>query len=750
MSIEATNPLPVGATLAGVFSRVEAMLRPDSAGGFSASEAPVTAAIRAAGRMFGAKPAAGIAPGATETISESIERISRSAGLIARETILTPDWRRTVALPVIARRRSDGAPLALVPRGGRWMVVDGSAPRRPVVLSETAAADIETGAWIVGPALPDKAITWKQLFLYGWTSKISDLSVYAMMSLLAGLALACVPIANNAVTGIVIPGRDLTLLQHIFAMLIALMLASLATRLSAALCELRINGRTGSMLRTASADRMIRLLRDESKASMSPAASALITRCMETWHRSVWHLVLTIVSGLLVSLPSLLMMTRTSPVAALLLLVIMLAAIGASVMIARRQVENLFAGPCSPTSWISMSYEALSQIVTVRALGAEARFFKLFSESFLALKDRFLVSDRMGAQIYAIEAALEAFIVAVAIGTIVYLNRGLSANDSVAFTMAVMTVAGATVTIVHGFSQASMIGLQHRMIQPILSGVPTPAASGSSPGVLSGEISVHDLVVRHDPNGRATLEDVSLRIAAGQHIGIVGPSGSGKTTLLNAILGLARTESGQIAFDGADLDQLDVSAVRRQIGVVGQAGRLFPGTIQDNIAAGATMSQSEAWAALRTAALEHDVRAMPLGLSTPIGDADPVLSTGQVQRLLLARAVAQRPRILILDEATSALDPQTEAQVATAIAGLNATVIAVAHRLDTVRHCDCIYVIDNGRIVESGTFSELSKGTGVLAGLAAAEARAQHPIPRHASNDALARLQTLQREFKTS
>ncbi|MEZ5775001.1 MAG: ATP-binding cassette domain-containing protein [Hyphomicrobiaceae bacterium] len=729
MSIDTDTAARPQGPLTGIFDRLETMLRPTSAGAFSANEAPLAAAIRAAARAFGRKPAPGSAPGSGEPTGDAIGRIARSAGLIAREIVLGADWQRSFALPVIAIRVSDGTPVALLPRGGGWRFVDGAAPRRPAGLDAALAADLQQRAWVLGPALADAPLTSMGLLSFGFSMKWRDLAAYSLMSALAGAALACIPMANFAVTDIVLPGRDVSLLQHVVAMLLALMLASLATRLSAALCQLRMDGRTGSMLRAAAADRMIRLSRAADAKPQSPATAALITRSAEGWHRGVWKLGLTILSGLLVAAPSLLVMTRTAPLAALLVLAVMLASIAVSSLVARAQINNLFSGPCSPTSWIGLSFEALSQIVTVRALGAEQRFFKLFSESFLGLKDRFLVSDRLGAVIHALEHALEALVVGVAIATVVILSPELTSGDSVAFAMAVMTVAGSAVSIVSGFSQACSLGMQRRMIEPFMNGTPALASVGGAPQRLRGEIVVHDLVVRPSRYLPPILDGVSLRIEPRSHIGIVGPSGSGKSTLINALLGLRRVDHGRILLDGVDLAQLDAAAVRRQIGVVGQSGRLFPGTILDNISAGVPLGRDEAWQALETAALADEVRAMPLGLSTPIGDADPVLSTGQVQRLLIARAVAHRPRVLVLDEATSALDPATEAKVAAALGALEATVIAVAHRLDTVRHCDCIHVLDDGRIVESGRYDALMAAGGLLAAMVAADARALGAMP---------------------
>jgi ABC-type bacteriocin/lantibiotic exporter with double-glycine peptidase domain len=709
-----------------VVGRVETILDPASGGSFAASEPPLSAAIRAVAKHYGRKPEGGQQRAPGESTEDAIERMARSAQMISREIPVEAGWQRRYALPFIAERAEDGTPFALIPSGSSWLYVDGSRPRKPVKLDAETAASLGRVGWAMSPSLPDKKLTLKDLLLFGLGTKLPDLVAFTALTFLAGLVLAVLPLANIAVMDIVIPGGDFTMLRHVAVMLIALIFATLITRFAASLSQLRIDGRTGLMLRTAAADRMIRVSRGMGgDKAPPPAAAALITRSVESWHKGVWKLVLSVAGALLVALPSLGVMMHAAPVAGLVCLAAMLLAVGLSAWIAQRQVASLFSGACSPTSWISLSYEALSQVETVRATGAESRFFKLFAESFLALKERFLSSDRMGSSIHALEAALEALILTLGIAAAILLQKSLPAQDGVAFTTALMTVTGAAVALVHAFLQASMLGLQRRMIQPVLDAVPAPYGGGSRLDRIAGDIEVCDIVVRRSAGARAILQNVSLRIGRGEHIGIVGASGSGKSTLLRALLGLEKLESGSIKFDGVDLALLDAAAIRRQIGVVGQSGRLFPGTLFENISAGLKLSEAQVMHAVRLAALEADIRALPLGLSTPIGDAEPILSMGQIQRVLLARALAHRPSLVVLDEATSALDPAAEAHVAASIDALNATVITVAHRLDTVRRCDRIYVLKDGMIVEAGTFDELAASQGILTEFLSADARSR-------------------------
>ena len=718
------------ASISDVFDRLDSLLRPSSAGSFSAKEAPLTAVLRAAGKPFGAKPAPGIAPAASETSGEALVRIARSANLIARQTTLERDWKRSAPLPIIAFRKSDGGPIALVPKGTAWLYVDGDNPKEPVRLVPSMIGELEDAAYIVSPAFPETVMKPRDVFTFALGTKVPDLVVFAFTSMLAGWALAGIPMANMAVTEFIIPGRDIPLLQHIAGMLVAIVLVTLATRLMGALSQLRMDGRTGSMLRAAAADRIIRSASGPDAKPMAPPTAALIARSIEGWHRGTWSLVLNVASGVLLAIPSLLLMTRMSPPAAGILLIIMLASIVASWLVARRQLEVLFTGPTSPTSWISASFESLQNIVTVRAYGAEQRFFRQFCESFLALKDKFLVSDRMGAAVHTLAHVMEAVIMTAAIVVVVVFNKTLQTGDSVALTMAIMTVAGANVAIVNAFTQTSMLGLQQRMIEPVLKAMPAKANQGAVPGKLTGQVRLQGATVRPLKFGPAILEDINLDIEAGQHIGIAGPSGSGKSTMLKVVSGLSNLDGGRVVFDGLDLSTLDSAAVRRQMGLVGQAGKVLAGTIAQNVSAGAILTDDEIWQALRTAAFEDEVRAFPLGLATPVGEGETLLSAGQVQRLLIARAVAQKPKIMLLDEATSALDPAAEAAVARAIDGLQATVISVAHRLETLRRCDVIHVIDAGRIVESGRYDDLANSGGLFAQMLAADGTGNSPQPQ--------------------
>ena len=222
---------------------------------------------------------------------------------------------------------------------------------------------------------------------------------------------------------------------------------------------------------------------------------------------------------------------------------------------------------------------------------------------------------------------------------------------------------------------------------------------------------------RTSPSGAWPIDGVSFRIRQGEYVAFVGPSGSGKSTLYRLLLGFESPASGSVFLDGHDVSGLDPVAVRRRMGVVLQSGRLVAGNIYENIAGMSPLSADDAWAAARAAELEDDIRAMPMNMRTVVSSEGAGLSAGQRQRLLIARAFARRPRILLFDEATSALDNRSQAVVQASLKRLSATRVVIAHRLSSIRDVDRIYVLEAGRIVESGRYDDLIRRGGVFTAL---------------------------------
>lgn len=216
------------------------------------------------------------------------------------------------------------------------------------------------------------------------------------------------------------------------------------------------------------------------------------------------------------------------------------------------------------------------------------------------------------------------------------------------------------------------------------------------------------------------MDDLSLKIRPGQYVAIVGATGCGKSTLMRLMLGFETPQKGAIYYDGKDLASLDLKSLRRNIGTVMQNGKLFQGDIYSNIVISAPrLTMTEAWEAAEKSGIADDIRAMPMGMHTIISEGSGGISGGQRQRLMIARAIAPKPRILMFDEATSALDNITQKIVSDSLESLKCTRIVIAHRLSTIKQCDRIIVLDKGKIIEDGKYEDLIAQEGYFSQLVA-------------------------------
>ncbi len=370
-------------------------------------------------------------------------------------------------------------------------------------------------------------------------------------------------------------------------------------------------------------------------------------------------------------------------------------------------------------------FEFLSGINKIRITGGERRIFTLWSDRFSKLKH---LGFAAGSYQNYVEVFNSSYPLCTNIFFFSFIYYMMHANPSaigvisVGAFMAFMSAFNQFLNDCLKMSMALISSLQivtlYERVQPILEETPESSEASTNPGELAGAIEMNSVSFRYHQEQPLILNDISFSIQPGEMIAFVGASGSGKSTIMRLLLGFETPESGSIFYDGHAYDTMNKELVRKQIGVVLQQGALMSGSIYKNIVGNSELKLEDAWEAARMAGMEEDIKQMPMEMHTVISEGAGTFSGGQRQRLMIARAIVHKPRLLFMDEATSALDNRTQHIVAKSLDTLQATRIVIAHRLSTVINADRIYVMDKGSIVESGTYDELMELNGMFFKLA--------------------------------
>lgn len=365
--------------------------------------------------------------------------------------------------------------------------------------------------------------------------------------------------------------------------------------------------------------------------------------------------------------------------------------------------------------------EMTTLLAVTRAHGLERRAVGRMKDSFASVQVAGLKLDRINGRFNA--AAWVTFQLAnvfcLILSAYFALNNqfGISAGDVVLLTAnfgmligSIILLASLAPAIAKGFASITSLG-------EVLESPDLEINQGKRiVNQVDGVIEFKDVSFTYPTNHKPTLNHITFSASPGKMVALVGPSGSGKSTLINLVIGFLRPSQGSICIDGADNKDLDLRTVRKFLSVVPQESVLFDGTIAENISYGLSdVSTQEIEKALKDSNAWEFVQAFDDGVETIVGERGARLSGGQRQRLAIARALIRNPRILILDEATSALDSESEKLIQVALSPLmkNRTTFVVAHRLSTVQEADQILVLDEGKIVESGTHSELVSKQGL-------------------------------------
>ena len=651
-------------------------------------------------------------------VTEQLEYALRPSGLMVRDVELPEKWQTDAFGPMLGCMKDTGATVALLPGPLFGYYYKDPASGKKIRVTKKTAKLFEKDALCFYQPLPMKKLGIPDLLLYMKNSVSNgDLVLIVLVSLLAVLVGMIEPRVMALVTGPVLQSRNLNLLAGIGVFLLSSAFAAKLIDLIRTLLMNRINTRTSMAVEASVMMRILSLpvsfFRKFSSGELSSRANSV---------RSLCDMILNcIFSTGLTSLISLLYVAQIFryapalvwPSILIILSTVIISVIGTLIQIGiSRKKMKLSAQETG------MNYAILNGIQKIRLSGSEKRVFA-----------------RWG-RLYARNAKLEynppAFVklngvITSAIsltGTIVlyYLavQTSVSPSEYIAFNAAYGRLAGAFSALTGIAISVASIKPVLEMAEPLLKTEPEVTADKQTVSQVSGHIELSHVTFRYEENTPYILNDLSLTVKAGEYVAIVGRTGCGKSTLVRLMLGFEKPEKGAVFYDRHDLNSLDPRSLRRQIGVVIQNGQLFQGDIFSNITISAPqLTLDEAWEAAETAGIAQDIREMPMGMQTIISEGQGGISGGQKQRLMIARAIAPKPKILIFDEATSALDNMTQKQVSEALDKLKCTRIVIAHRLSTIRNCDRILVMDSGAIIEEGNYEQLIEKGGYFAELVA-------------------------------
>ena len=650
--------------------------------------------------------------------------IAQSSKVRVRKIILRGSWWKDENGHLLAFYKKDQRPVALIQKTSTSYVLKDVTTEEEILVDYKIAEQLEPICYMMFYGFDGAMTSLRKIGNFAIKGLKRD-SKFLILAAFAGSVIGLiVPILSGAMFDDVIPAADKSLHFEIFAIMLIIGFVRAGLQLTQGVLLLRVETKSSINMQAGVVDHLLRLpVKFYKKYSSGDLTNRALS--INAIRQILSSTVMTaVLSGAFsfVNLGLLFYYESSLALVAVLLAVIAIAflsIVGYIKLKYDRQIADING------DLQGFLFEFISGVTKIRITGGEKRIFTLWASKFSKLKELGFKSGSYQNYVETFNGSYPLFTSILFFSFIYYTvtnSEGIGVMISVGAFMAFISAFGQFLNDCLKMSMALITSLNiitlYERVKPILEETPESAADCIDPGELAGDIEMNSVSFRYEEDQPLILNNLSFKIKQGEMVAFVGASGSGKSTVMRLLLGFEEPEAGSIYYDGDSFDSMNKDMVRRQIGVVLQNGALMSGSIYKNIVGNSELTLDDAWAAARMAGMEEDIKQMPMEMHTVVSEGAGTFSGGQRQRLMIARAIVHKPRLLFMDEATSALDNRTQNIVSESLDRLQATRIVIAHRLSTVKNADRIYVLEKGSIIESGTFDELMEKKGAFANLA--------------------------------
>ncbi len=655
------------------------------------------------------------------TVDQQVQEIATLSNLYQRKIALKGKWWESADLPLLGFYGKTEKPVALINISRtEFEFLDPETLQREKITPKNAA-HFHPSAFVFHIPFMGEKITFFKLVKFAYKEALKESYIFPILAILTGIINLYLPFAMKALFDSLTVTANITLLMQLTMGLVMSAIGLGFFTITKNFAMQRFNGLSKNKLEMGLWGRILNFpasfFRKRSAGELIGEFQA-ITAVHSTLND---YLVVSVFACVYTVLYFIQMLSFSTGLAFIGLMGILFPC---TIFIICASLElNLFKQITNISGTIQgFVIQLISGLGKIRVAGAESRFFKIWSRLFAEKKRLSLRLQKLQtvASLTRVLFPLVATVVIYIAAIVLFQKQTLGTTQKIT-TGEFVGFAAAYALFVASALEVFNTGFAGLKIRPLwecaktLREQPVEASLDKDRALpLKGKVVIDHVSYRYNPEEDMTLKDIVIEALPGEMVGIIGPSGAGKSTLVRLLLGFERPESGAVYYDNKNLDDFDPRSIRSQIGTVLQNAALIAGSIYDNIVGSGTYPIEALEKAIHFSGFEDDLRQLPMGLNTIIPMGGGSFSGGQRQRLLLARALISSPKILLLDEATSALDNKTQDIVTNHLNRLRVTRIVIAHRLSTIKNADRIYVLEQGQVVQAGTFQELAQQDGLF------------------------------------